>query len=232
MPNWGAHDLWKEGRRTITAKGDFAMRTFKSSRRALLMGAAASVSGLFSARSLRAAGLTPRAAEGQFYPTGAMRPSDVDNDLVKIAGRVREAGGKIFVLKGRVTDKDENPREGLRVEIWQCDVNGTYIHPGDNRRVTYDGGFQGFGHDVTGPDGTYRFRTIKPGKYPGRTEHIHVKVLDGARELLTTQFYVADNANNDRDSLFSRLSAAQANSVSMVYQNGPDGEEAIVNIVI
>lgn len=73
MPNWGAHDLKKEGRRTITAKGDFAMRTFKPSRRTLLTGAAASVSGLLTARSLQAAGLTPRAAEGPFYPTDAMR---------------------------------------------------------------------------------------------------------------------------------------------------------------
>ena len=64
------------------------------------------------------------------------------------------------------------------------------MHPGDNRDIVHDKGFQGFGHDITDENGGYRFRTIKPVSYPGRTPHIHVKLLDGNRELLTTQFYI------------------------------------------
>lgn len=200
-------------------------RTFLTSFSALICGAA-------FWRKADAATLTPRATEGPFYPTPAMRKPDIDNDLVKIIGQVREAGGEVFTLKGRVTDEQGTPREGIRVEIWQCDMNGKYMHPGDTRDVSYDVGFQGFGHDVTGPDGEYSFRTIKPGKYPGRTEHIHVKFLDGSRELLTTQFYEADNPNNDDDTLYQRLSSAQANTVSMTYQVSDDGVEATVNIII
>ena len=208
------------------------MRKFNLTRRNLLGGIMTSLAGIFAVRSARAASLTPRATEGPFYPTPGMRRTDVDNDLVKIIGRVQDAGGKVLTLKGTVTDKDGVPRKGLRVEIWQCDMNGKYLHTGDTRGVTYDEGFQGFGHDITGPDGRYQFRTIRPGKYPGRTPHIHVKVLDGGQELLTTQFYEDENPENQRDSLFRRMSDTQANAVSMSYHPTDEGDTTTVNIVV
>lgn len=217
--------------RVYASDGD-AVRKIKPTRRNVLAGALASIAGLFGARPTRAADLTPPATEGPFYPTPTMRLADVDNDLVKIAGRVREAGGEAFTLKGRVIDKNGAPREGVRVEIWQCDLNGKYFHPGDAGRIAHDEGFQGFGHDLTGPDGAYSFRTIKPGKYPGRTEHIHVKVLDGSRELLTTQFYEAGNANNRNDGIYRRLSESQRDMVSMVYETGPNGDTSTVDIIV
>ncbi|MBX2823756.1 MAG: protocatechuate 3,4-dioxygenase [Gammaproteobacteria bacterium] len=183
-------------------------------------------------RSGVAAGMTPRATEGPFYPTPAMRMPDVDNDLVKVLGLVEEAGGEVLTLKGKITDSDGTPRQGHRIEIWQCDLNGIYLHPGDSRNIQYDQGFQGFGHDITGEDGSYQFRTIKPGKYPGRTPHIHVKVFNGDTELLTTQFYVADNPDNQRDSLFRRMSDEQAASVSMVYSDNNNRTEATVDIQV
>jgi len=157
---------------------------------------------------------------------------DVDNDLVKVMGLVKEAGGEVITLKGTFTDADGNPRAGQRIEIWQCDLNGKYLHPGDDRNVTYDQGFQGFGHDITGEDGSYSFRTIKPGKYPGRTPHIHVKVFDGDTELLTTQYYVAGDPDNKRDSLFRRMSDEQAKSVSMVYVDVNGEVEATINVQV
>ena len=92
--------------------------------------------------------------------------------------------------------------------------------------------FQGFGHDITDADGSFRFRTIKPTPYPGRTPHIHVKVLDGDRELLTTQFYIDGHSQNRGDSLYRRMSGQQAQMVSMVFRDGPDGLETTVNIVV
>ena len=93
-------------------------------------------------------------------------------------------------------------------------------------------GFKDFGHDVTGQDGSYRFRTIKPGKYPGRAPHIHVKVLDGNREVLTTQFYEDNPSENSKDGLYRRLSTAQADRVLMRYQMTDRGVETIVDIVV
>ena len=74
---------------------------------------------------------TPSSTEGPFYPTAGMRYDDVDNDLVKIAGEVEQAGGEVVILAGRVLDNTGSPIVGARVEIWQCDVKGRYLHRGD-----------------------------------------------------------------------------------------------------
>jgi protocatechuate 3,4-dioxygenase beta subunit len=163
---------------------------------------------------------TPASTEGPFYPTPAMRFADADNDLVRIEGAVRQAGGEVVMLSGRVTARDSQPAAGARVEIWQCDVNGVYLHTRDRRRGGYDTGFQGFGHVVTGSDGQYAFRTIKPVSYPGRTPHIHVKVFHGKRDL-TTQIYIKGDPQNERDGLFRRLSAAERKLVEMEFRPGP-----------
>lgn len=174
---------------------------------------------------------TPSATEGPFYPTGEMRFADADNNLVRITGVVREAGGELMILKGRVLDSTGAPVEGARVEIWQCDMNGIYLHTRDRSRGGYDDAFQGFGHVVTGADGTYAFRTIKPVVYPGRTPHIHVKAFAAGREL-TTQFYLADHPLNAGDFLYRRMSAAQQELVTMRLADGPDGPEATVDILL
>ncbi|KZN13593.1 dioxygenase family protein [Marinomonas sp. TW1] len=169
------------------------------------------------ARNGVAAVVTPRATEGPFYPTPVMRFNDTDNDLVKVRGKVEEAGGEVIHLHGNIRSKSGQPLVGYRIEIWQCDVNGKYLHSGDDNNIEYDTGFQGFGYDITDADGAYRFKTIKPTPYPGRTPHIHVKVLDGRREKLTTQFYIADEPSNRSDGVFRRMSVTEADSVSMVF---------------
>ncbi|MFK7874826.1 MAG: hypothetical protein AB8B71_03465, partial [Paracoccaceae bacterium] len=137
------------------------MTTKRQTRRGVLASSIGAL-GVAAVNPLYAATKTPRATEGPFYPTPPMRRADVDNDLVKIIGAVRDAGGEIVTLKGRVLDKDGAPRAGHRIEIWQCDANGKYLHSGDRQKIDFDAAFQGFGHDITGPDGSYVFRTIKP----------------------------------------------------------------------
>ena len=198
-------------------------------RRALKCLAAVSFTAL--APKIAMAARTPSATEGPFYPTEAMRFADADNDLVKIDGAVRSAGGEVLILKGRVLDSAGKPVAGARVEIWQCDANGRYLHTGDRGRVARDDAFQGFGHVVTGPDGAYAFRTIKPVPYPGRTPHIHVKILHGGQEL-TTQFYINDHALNAGDFLYQRMSDAEKRAVGMTFAEGADGPEATVDILL
>ncbi|MEQ8294577.1 MAG: hypothetical protein RIA08_20445 [Roseovarius sp.] len=182
-------------------------------------------------RPAQAALLTPRQTEGPFYPTGSMRRADIDNDLVRIAGAVRQAGGHIIRLTGRVLDRSGRPIPEARVEIWQCDAQGNYMHPRDRRSADHDPAFQGFGHDITGADGRYTFRTIKPVPYPGRTPHIHVKAFAGGREL-TTQFYLADEPANQRDGLFRRLSQAEQNAVLMRFEETGKDPQASVDITL
>ena len=101
---------------------------------------------------------TPSTTEGPFYPVAGMRFGDIDNDLVKLTSKVEQAGGEIVLLTGRVLDQAGNPVTGARVEIWQCDVNGRYLHHGDSGQTERDPAFQGFGHDLSGADGSYSYR--------------------------------------------------------------------------
>lgn len=204
----------------------------KKSRRTLLGGIAGLMGISTLGKSAAAAVLTPRATEGPYYPTPAMRMPDTDNDLVKIIGLVEEAGGEVFTLRGKIIGSDGQPLAGHRIEIWQCDLNGNYMHPRDGRSENFDQAYQGFGHDVTDDGGNYIFRTIKPTIYPGRTPHIHVKIFDGDSELLTTQFYIKDDPNNAGDRLFNRMSKAEADMVSMTFDEKEIGIEATINIVL
>lgn len=208
------------------------MRQPAHSRRRLLTGLAAMLGGGSLASRAAAGVLTPRASEGPFYPRPSMRRRDTDNDLVRIAGAVREAGGEVIALRGTLRDRAGQPLAGHRVEIWQVDMAGNYMHPRDRRSANFDPAFQGFGHDITDEGGAYAFRTIKPVVYPGRTPHIHVKVLRGRREVLTTQFYIAGHPDNARDGLYRRMSRAEADAVSMRFAPGPDGDVAEVNIIV
>jgi protocatechuate 3,4-dioxygenase beta subunit len=196
-------------------------------RRGLLLGIAALPVAGFAA-TLR----TPSATEGPFYPLPGMRFDDVDNDLVTLAGKVRQAGGEVVRLSGRVLDTGGSPLAGARVEIWQCDVGGRYLHSGDRGGVARDGGFQGFGHDITGSGGEYSFRTIKPVPYAGRTPHIHVKVLVGNRERLTTQFYLPDHPGNARDWLYQRIDPALREHVTLRFANTAIGPMATLDIIV
>ncbi len=200
-------------------------------RRRLLRTTTGLITSLATARAM-ANVQTPRAAEGPFYPRPSMRPDNIDNDLVRVSGQVQHAGGAIVRLTGRIKNAAGEPQPGLRIEIWQCDAQGRYLHTSDRQAIVHDTGFQGFGHDITDTAGTYRFRTIKPVAYPGRTPHIHVKVLDGSRERLTTQFYLKDHPANARDVLYRRLSGAQAAAVDMVFDETQPEPVAQVNIVV
>lgn len=174
---------------------------------------------------------TPSASEGPFYPTPEMRFGDSDNDLVRIADAVTEAGGEIVRLAGRVLDQGGNPVAGARVEIWQCDVRGRYLHRGDHGGER-DPAFQGFGHDIAAEDGSYAFRTIKPVPYTGRTPHIHAKVLLGGRERLTTQFYLPDHPQNDRDWLYRRIPRDRREQVTLRFDASAGEPLARLDLVI
>ncbi|MFT5219107.1 MAG: protocatechuate 3,4-dioxygenase beta subunit [Planctomycetota bacterium] len=189
-----------------------------TNRRRLLLG----MLSLPLAETAWASVLTPRGSEGPFYPTTAMRFDDVDNNLVKIKGVVTAAGGEIVRLQGRVLDQQGRPVESARVEIWQCDVNGRYLHRGDSGGQPRDSGFQGFGVDLTNALGEYSFRTIKPGPYPGRTPHIHLKVIVGGRERLTSQLYLPDHSLNKRDWLFQNIPSARRELVTMNFNREPE----------
>lgn len=141
---------------------------------------------------------TPPQTAGPFYPLSI--PSDSDNDLVQVAGHNRTAKGTVAYVNGHILDLNGRPLSGARVEIWQCDANGRYHNVRDNRADTpLDDNFQGYGQTNTDEAGGYRFRTIRPVPYPGRTAHIHFTVSGPGLARFTTQMYVAGEALNEHD---------------------------------
>jgi len=118
----------------------------------------------------------------------------------------------------------------MRIEIWQCDANGRYHHPDDPGRGPLDANFQGFGHTVTDAEGRYRFRTIRPVEYPGRTPHIHVAVRPEWDPPFVTQLYVRGDPRNERDFLFRRIPAERRHLVQADFTavNGGDALLAAV----
>jgi len=171
--------------------------------------------------------MTPAQTEGPFYPVSL--PRDADFDLLR-NGTLDYRRGQPAWVEGTVTDAQGTPVAGAQVEIWQCDEAGHYHHPGDGGKA--DPAFQGFGRVTVDADGRYRFRTIRPAPYSGRTPHIHFKVKLGPRELLTTQLYVAGDPHNEGDGLWRRLDAQARAAVTMPFVAAGDGLRASFPIVV
>lgn len=126
---------------------------------------------------------TMRQTEGPYFkPASPERADLVDPGL----------GGRPLAVSGRVLTRGCNPVGRALIEVWQADARGEY----DNR------GFRLRGHVFTDAEGRYRFRTIVPGAYPGRTPHIHIKVQAPSRPVLTTQLYMPGDPGNARDRLY------------------------------
>jgi protocatechuate 3,4-dioxygenase beta subunit len=123
--------------------------------------------------------------EGPFFKPRSPERSDL---------REPGAGGRPLELSGFVLTRRCRPLRGAVVDLWHADDKGKY----DNI------GFRYRGHVSTGLDGAFRFRTIVPGLYSGRTRHYHVKVHSPGSRLLTTQLYFPNEPANLRDSLFQR----------------------------
>ena len=149
--------------------------------------------------------VTPSMTEGPFYPDKL--PLDTDNDLLRINDEITPAVGAISHLHGKVTDVKGKTVPNARVEIWQVDNKGAYIHSKDGGLTgpKRDANFQGFGRFMTGRDGRYYFRTIKPVPYGPRTPHIHVAVYRGNKRVLTTQCFIDGDEGNAKDGLIKRL---------------------------
>ncbi len=76
-----------------------------------------------------------------------------------------------------------------------------------------DANFQGHGHAICDSAGRYRFRTIRPVPYPGRTPHIHMAVFPTGAKPFVTQLYVKDEPRNAYDFLFNHVPAEQRHLV-------------------
>jgi protocatechuate 3,4-dioxygenase beta subunit len=173
--------------------------------------------------------LTPAQAEGPYYPRN--KPADTDADLTRI-GNGPAAKGHVLAIEARVVDPDGKPIDGARVEIWQTDAQGIYMHPDDPRSRRRDPNFQSYGEARTDTHGRARFTTIRPPPYEGRPAHIHVKVIPPGGRTLTTQLYFAGDPGLGRDGIARRLGKA-LDQVTLSPAASADGRlEAAITLVV
>ncbi|MEL6980434.1 MAG: intradiol ring-cleavage dioxygenase [Pseudomonadota bacterium] len=167
-------------------------------RRRFVRAAPALLLGLAAPSLARALTATPQHAEGPFYPKTL--PADRDWDLTLFDGQA--APGEVMEMVGRVFAVSGAPIAGAAVEIWHCDPNGVYAHIGRKAAAN----FQGYGALRTARDGAYRFRTTRPGVYPGRPRHIHVKARAEGFWPLTTQMYFPETEGDWDGAFWARTS--------------------------
>ena len=129
------------------------------------------------------AALTPVQTEGPYYKPGAPEKANLAETGI---------AGTRLVVSGSVLTADCRPVAQAKVDVWQADAAGAYDNAGYRLR----------GYVLTDAEGRYRFETIVPGEYPGRTPHIHVKVSAPNGPVLTSQLYVPGETANQRDNIF------------------------------
>ncbi|KQX30240.1 intradiol ring-cleavage dioxygenase [Variovorax sp. Root434] len=129
--------------------------------------------------------LTAQTTEGPYYLDLALDRRDITEGLEGVPLDVRFT----------VCDTAGRPLPKLRVDLWHCDMQGRYSgfgEQGDDRAQSFEGKTFLRGSQRTDRAGIVSFGTVYPGWYAGRTTHIHFKVINGARAVLTSQFFLPD----------------------------------------
>lgn len=152
------------------------------------------------------AALTKPLTEGPYFKAGSPeRTSLLDGGIT----------GTKLTITGYVLTADCKPVAHALLDFWQANAQGQYDNSGYTLR----------GHQNTDAHGHYQLETIVPGLYPGRTEHIHVKVQAPNGPVLTTQLFFPDQASNQSDQIFDP-------SLVLPVQNVSGGLAAAFNFVV
>ncbi|GAB4579974.1 MAG: hypothetical protein Fur0022_27130 [Anaerolineales bacterium] len=144
--------------------------------------------------------------EGPYYtPNTPQRTSLIEDGMT----------GTKLTVTGYVLTTNCQPVAQALIDFWHCDDAGNYDNVGYKLR----------GHQFTNDLGQYTLETIRPGLYPGRTRHIHVKVQAPNQPVLTTQLYFPNEPDNATDGIFHP-------ALVMDEQDTPDGKAATFNFVL
>src|SRR6266516_1011224 len=127
--------------------------------------------------------LTVAETEGPYFKAGSPEATNLLQDGMQ---------GQVITVTGQVVDQNGQPVANALLDFWQANSSGAYDNSGYTLR----------GHQYTDANGNYTLTTVVPGLYPGRTEHIHVKVEAPNGPMLTTQLYFPGVAQNARDGIF------------------------------
>ncbi len=118
-----------------------------------------------------------------------------------------------FVVSGKVVSTDcSTPLSNVVLDIWQANDEGVYDDEWYRGRVT------------TGSDGEYSFTTVIPKGYSEgtayRPPHIHFKVWQDEKLLVTSEMFLPEALENNIDPAFVlRLSGNNEDGVITHYGN-------------
>ncbi|SNR75256.1 hydroxyquinol 1,2-dioxygenase [Haloechinothrix alba] len=157
----------------------------------------------------RPAGATENTVLGPFHVEGA--PIRQMGDNISLDGK-----GESCRYEGRVLDLDGRPVEGACVDVWSDNAEGFY----DVQQPDVQPKWNNRGRFITGEDGRYFFRGIKPtsypipddgpvgrllghlGRHPNRPAHMHFLITASGHQKLVTHTFVGDDAYLESDTVF------------------------------
>ena len=135
--------------------------------------------------------------------------------------------GERVRIEGKVMDADGKPVNDAAVEIWQANSHGKYASPEDPQDKPLEQAFRGYGRSLTDDAGSFRFRTVKPGRVPGpdgrpQAPHLTVTIfMRGLLKQLQTRMYFPDDAANADDAVLKLVPAERR--ATLVAHKRSDG---------
>ncbi|MBY0550514.1 MAG: hypothetical protein K2W95_24760 [Candidatus Obscuribacterales bacterium] len=178
---------------------------------------------------------TPAQVEGPYFLANS--PATTPLDLTAAGGK-----GDKFELSGQVVSTDGTLINGATVHVWLADVAGAYDNQDaqGNAIALPPAKHRLRGRIITGADGKYTFKAVRPGNYPlsqngtdFRPGHIHVKVEAKGYRTLVTQLYFQDDEYNlqdlDGDGFFKPELLIHA---SPVVPDGKSVQKGVYNFVL
>ena len=200
-------DEWEQAIRILTQTGEM---TDEHRQEFILWSDALGISMLVDALAVdRPAGATESTVVGPFWAAGS--PLRRYGESI-----VEEPGGDALWVSGRVLAVDGQPIAGAEIDVWQNGVNRLYaVQDPDAPEAHLRGRF------ITGREGEYAFRAIRPtpypipddgpvgamlaaaGRHPWRPAHVHVAVAADGFEPLATHIFDAESEYLDSDAVFA-----------------------------
>ena len=186
-------------------------KTTASHNEAMLLAGALGVSNLVCLMNNGALGTRPTPANnlGPFYRAGAPRCADGDSLL-----RSPTPGAPLW-FRGVVRDEKANPVAGAEVDVWHSSTVGLYENQDPSQAdMNLRGRF------VTGADGSFSFRSVKPAGYPVPTDgptgellraqlrhnmrpaHLHFLIYKPGFKTIASQVYDPEDPHLGTDSQF------------------------------
>jgi protocatechuate 3,4-dioxygenase beta subunit len=124
--------------------------------------------------------------------------------------------GEDMIIHGRILDTEGKPVAGAMLDVWQANDEGFY----DVQQKGIQPDFNLRGRFLTGEDGSYWFRAVKPkfypipddgpvgkllralGRHPYRAAHLHFILSAEGFETLTTHIFDPHDPYIDSDAVF------------------------------